>query len=104
MLQEPCGLLLNKLGNHVAKHGSDGVETLVCGTDVVQPMIIKENLLDNEYSNGFAELRSRLHNSKAKRNDLGSKEEVDDIRGIIFDKGSDNTKRGQSQVFEGPRL
>jgi hypothetical protein len=79
VLEESCGLLLNKLRNHVAQHCSNGVESLIGGTNIIQPMIIEKDLLDNEYSHRLAKLRARLHNSKAKGDDFGREEEVDDI-------------------------
>lgn len=35
MFEKPCGLLLYKLGNHVAQDRPDGVEALVCSADIV---------------------------------------------------------------------
>ena len=60
-----CRLLLNKLGDYIAEHRGYSVETLVCGADEVQRIIIQENLLDNEDGDSLAELRARLHASKA---------------------------------------
>lgn len=34
MLKEPNSLLLNKLGHHVAQHGSDRIEPLIRMADV----------------------------------------------------------------------
>ena len=80
MLQQPCRLLLDELRDHIAEHRAHSVETLVGSTYVVQSMIVEEDLLDNEDSDSLAELRSRLHDPKAKWNDLGCQEEVNDIR------------------------
>ena len=104
MLQKTGRLLLNKLGDHVAENSSDCIEPFICGTNIIQSMIIKEYLLHNEYCDRLAELRACFHDSKAKRDDFCCEEEVDDIRGIILDKSSNDSQRGQSQVFEGPRL
>jgi len=67
-------------------------------------MIIKKDLLDNEYSHGLAELRASLHDSEAERDDFGRQEKVDDVGGIVFNKSTDDSERGQSQIFEGSRL
>lgn len=40
VLQHSWRLLLNKLGDHIAEPRGYCVETLVCGADVVEPMII----------------------------------------------------------------
>jgi hypothetical protein len=34
-------------------------------------MVIKKDFLDNEDGNGLAELRARLHDSEAQRDDFG---------------------------------
>lgn len=77
-------MLLNKLIDHVAQHSSDSVEALVCCTDVIQAVVVKEDLLDDEDGDSLAELRAGLHDAQAERNDLGSQEEVDHIRAVIL--------------------
>ena len=79
MLQKPCSLLFNKLRNHVAQYRSYCIKPLVCCANVVQPMIIEKNLLDDEDGDCFAKLRSSLHYAKAQRYDLSREEEVDYI-------------------------
>jgi hypothetical protein len=67
-------------------------------------MIIKKDLLDNEYSYSLAELRASLHDSEAERDDFCCQEEIDDVGGIVFDESADDSERGQSQIFERSRL
>lgn len=79
MLQEPDGLLIDQLGHHVAQHSSNRIESLVCLANVLQAHVVKQDFLDNENRNCLAELRAGLHDTKAKWNDLGGEEEVDDL-------------------------
>ena len=79
MLEQSCGLLLNELSYHVTENGSYGVESLVSGANVVETMVIKKNLLDNEDGHSLAELRASLHDSETEWNDLCSQKEVDHI-------------------------
>ena len=71
MLEQPYGLLLNELLHHVAEHGADGVETLVCVADVPEPEIVEQNFLHDEDRNRLAQLRSGLHNAQTEWDDLG---------------------------------
>ena len=96
MLEESCRLLFHKLRDHVAQYSSDCVESLICCANIIQTMIIKKDLLDNEYSHGLAELRASLHNSEAERDDFGRQEKVDDVGRIVFNKSTDDSERGQS--------
>jgi hypothetical protein len=102
MLQEPHSLLVNKLSDHITENGANSVESLVGLADVLQSHVIEQDLLDDEDSNGLAELRSSLHDTEAKRNDLGSEEEVDNLCRVVLDQSADDTKRGQAKVFKGP--
>lgn len=79
MLKKSCCLLFHQLRNHIAQHSSHSIKSLVRGTDVIQPMVIEEDLLDNEDGYSLAELRSGFHDSEAQWDDLRSQEEVDDI-------------------------
>ena len=85
MLQKPHCLIFNQLSDHVAKDRSDCVKSLVGLTNICKAHVIEEDLLDYKNSHRLAQLRSSLHNAKTKRDNLGSKEEVDNIRGIVFD-------------------
>lgn len=104
MLQQPGSLLLDQLAYHVTEDGADGVEPLIGGADVVQAIVVKKDLLHNEDGDGLAELRARLHDAQTERNDLGGQQEVDDLGGVILDKGANDTEAGQAEVFEGARL
>ena len=55
MLKETCGLLFNKLRDHVTEHGPDGVEPFIGSADVIEPTVIEEDLLHDEYGHRFAE-------------------------------------------------
>lgn len=79
MLQQPGRLLLDQLAHHVAKDGADSVESLIGGADVVQAVVVKKDLLHDEDGDGLTELRTRLHDAKTERNDLGGQQEVDDL-------------------------
>ena len=104
VLEQPHGLLLHQLSDHVAQHGPHGVESLVGGADVGKTNIIQQYLLYNEDGHRLAQLRARLHNAKAERDDLGSEKEVDDIRGVILDQCTDHAQGGEAQVFERARF
>jgi hypothetical protein len=79
MLEKSCSLLLHKLRDHVAQYRTNRIESLICCANIVQPMIIEKDLLDDEYSHGLAELGAGLHDSEAERDNFGGEEEVDDI-------------------------
>ncbi len=72
MLEQPHSLLLNQLCDHIAQDRTYSVKPLICMTNVCKPYIIQQYLLHNEDRNGLAELRARLHDAKAKRDDLSS--------------------------------
>jgi hypothetical protein len=63
-------------------------------------VVIKKDLLHDEYGHSFAKLGASFHDSQAQRDDFRCKEKVDDIGGIILDKSTDDTEGGQSQIFE----
>lgn len=80
MLEETDSLLFDQLGDHIAENCADGIEALVGGADVAQTDIVKEYLLNNEDSNGLAQLGAGLHDAETKGNDLGGQEEINYIR------------------------
>ena len=104
MLEKPNGLLIHKLGNHIAKDGADRIETLVSLADVLKTHVVKQNLLDDEDSNSLAEFRTSLHDAQAKRNDLSGEKEVNNLRRVILDKSTNHAKGGQAKIFEGTRF
>jgi hypothetical protein len=104
VLQQADGLLLDELVHHVAQHSAYGVEALVGLADVRKTGVIKKDLLYYEYSDGLAQLGARLHNAQAQRDNLRSKEEVDDLRGIVLDKGANDSERREAKIFERPAL
>lgn len=70
MLEKTCRLLLDKLSHHVAQHRPNCIEPLICCTNVVETVVVKENLLHNEDCNSLAKLRSRLHDSQTQWDNL----------------------------------
>lgn len=104
MLQEPHSLLVNELSDHITENGANSVESLVGLADILQSHVIKQDLLNDEDSNGLAKLRSSLHDTEAERNDLSGQEEVDDFCRVILDQSTDDTERCQAEVLKGPRL
>lgn len=104
MLEQADGLLFNQLGNHVTQDGTDSVESLISGTDIPKANIIKQDLLHDKDGHRLAQLGARLHDAKAKWDNLSGQQEIDDIRRVILDQSADNTERSETQVFEGSRF
>ena len=84
MFQQPNGLSLHQLVHHIAQYGPHGVEPLVCMTDIRQTRLVQQNLLDDEYRNGFGELRTCLHDPQAERDYLRREQEVDHGRVVVL--------------------
>lgn len=101
MLKQPCGLLFHKLADHVAKYGSDSVEALIRGANVIQSIIVEEDFLDDEDGNGLGQLGTGFHDPQTEGNDLSRQKKVDDLGRIVLNKGANNTKAGESEVFKG---
>ncbi len=70
VLKQSCGLLLNELSDHIAQHSSHSIEALIGGADIVEAIIVKQNLLDDEDGHSFTKLRTSFHDTKTERNDL----------------------------------
>lgn len=104
MLQKTCSLLLDELSHHVAQNRANSIKPLVRGADVIEPAVIQQDLLDDEYGHRLTQFRAGLHDTEAEGDNFGREEEVDDFGGVIFHKGTDDSERGQPQVFERPRL
>lgn len=104
MLEESGGLLLHKLGNHVAQDGANGIEPLVSSADIVQAVVVEQNLLDDEDGNCLAQLRAGFHDAQAKRNDLSRKEKVNHLSRIILYQCADDTEGGQAEILERTRF
>lgn len=54
MLEKTDCLLFHQLSDHVAQNGANCVESFICRTNVRQPNIIEEDLLNNENRHGLA--------------------------------------------------
>jgi hypothetical protein len=104
MLEEPSRLLLDQLANHVAQNRADRIEPLIRRAYIIETVVVKQYLLNNEDGDGLAELRAGLHNPQTQRNDLGRQQEVDHLGRVVLDERTDNSQRGQAQVFEGAGL
>ena len=77
MFQQANSLLLDKLIDHVAQHGTHSIEAFVRLTDVGETNIVEQDLLYNEDGHRLTELRASLHDTQTKRDDFGSEEEID---------------------------
>lgn len=105
VLEQADSLGLNELGDHVAEDGADGIKALVSLTDVGQAHFVKENLLDDEDGDRFAELRAVLHDAETERDDFCGEEEGDDIRVVILlDESANDAEGGQAQILKGTSL
>lgn len=104
MLQQPRGLLLHQLTDHVAEYSSNSIEPLVGGTDIVETVIVEQYLLDDENSNSLRQLGPSLHDSETQRNDLGREKEVDDFGRVVFDERANDAQARQTEVLEWTRL
>ena len=104
VLQQAMRWGLDEHGDHVAEHCAHSVETLGCGTDVVQPHLVKQNLLHNERGHGFAELAAGLHDAQAQRDNLRLEQKIDHLAVVNFDQRADHAQGCQAQVLEGAAL
>jgi hypothetical protein len=104
MFEEADCLLFHKLRNHVAEHSAYSVETLVSLADVGKSSVVQEDLLHDEDGYSFAELRARLHDAQAERNDLRSQQEVDDLSRVVLDQSANDTQASQTKILERTRL
>jgi hypothetical protein len=104
VLEQSDRLLLDQLSDHIAENGAHGIESLICRTNVRQANVIQKDLLYNKNGNGLAQFRAGLHDAETERNDLGGKEEVDDVRRVILNQGSDDTQRCEAKVLEWSRF
>ena len=71
VLKQSRGLLLDELGNHIAQHSPDSVESFIGGADIVETVVVEQNLLDDEDGYSLAKLGSGLHNAETQRNNFG---------------------------------
>ena len=90
MFEQADSLLFHKLVDHITKNGANSVETLVSLADVGQPNVIQQDLLYDEDGHCLAELRSSFHDPEAKRYNFGGKEEIDDLRRVVFDESAND--------------
>ena len=79
MLEETSGLLLHQLSHHVAENGSNSIKALVSGANIVEPVVVEKDFLNDENGNRLAELRACLHYPETEWDDLSGKEEVNHL-------------------------
>ena len=84
VFEKPDGLSLYELVDHIAKHGSNGVETLVGVANICKSSLVQKDLLHNEDGDGLGKLGASFHDSETEWDDLGRQEEVDDRIVIIL--------------------
>jgi hypothetical protein len=77
MLQQSNSLGLNEANDHIAQDCSDSIKPLICGTNVAQPRVIQQDLLDNEDGNCLRQFTSGFHDSQTEWNYLCGQEESD---------------------------
>lgn len=104
MLEQTSRLLLHQLGDHVAKHCTHSIETLVRGADVVETVVVQQDLLDDKDGNGLGQLGACLHNSQTEGDNFGSQEKVDDLGRVVLNQGADDSKTSKAKVLEWARL
>ena len=61
-----------------------------------------DDLLDDEGGDGSAQLAAGLHDAETKGNYFGCEQEVDDFTVVHLYKSTNDTERGQAQVFKRP--
>lgn len=92
MLEKARRLLFDELSHHVAEDSANSIEAFVGRANVIEPIVVQQDLLDNKDGHSLAKLRASLHNPQAERNDLSCEEEVDDFRRVILHECSDNAE------------
>lgn len=100
MLEQPRCRFFYKLAYHVREHRRHRVEPLVRLANVVEPSIVHQDLLHDENGNGLGQLRARLHNAQAQRDDFGLQQEVNYVDGVVLDQRPNHAQRRQPQVLE----
>lgn len=104
VFQQPIRPLIHQVLHHITQHAAHGVKPLVSLADIIQAHVVEQDLLHDEDGDRLAELGAGLHDAEAERDDLGGKEEVDHVGGVVLNEGADHAERGQAQVFEGAGL
>jgi hypothetical protein len=104
MLEKTDGLLLDQLADHVTKHRSNSVETLVSLADVGEASIVKEDFLDDEDGNGLAEFGAGFHDAEAQWDNFGCKKKVDNLGRIIFHQCSDDAEGRETKILKWARF
>ena len=84
MLQQPHGLCLNELCDHIAKHCHNSEETFIGVTNVSQTCFIEEDFLHDKDGNSFRELGPCLHDAEAEGYYFGGEKEVDDSSIVVL--------------------
>ena len=104
VLQQPLAGLLAQLYHHLAQdHGHVG-EPVVGLTDVVEPSLVQQDLLEDEGGHSLAQLGAALHDPQTQWDDLRGEEEVDHLLLVRLHEGPDDPEGGEAKVLEGPGL
>lgn len=75
-------------------------EAVVGLADVREAAVVEQDLLQDERGHGLAQLRARLHDAQAQRNDLGGEQEGDHLLLVRLDQRPNHAQTGQAQVLE----
>lgn len=73
-------------------------------TNVREPAVVQEYLLENEGGDGLGQLRAAFHDSQAERNNLGSQQKSDDLLFVCFHECPDDSQASETEIFEGTSL
>jgi len=102
MFEESDRLGFDELVDHVAEDRADGEEAFVGVTNIGEPGLVEEDLLDDEDRNRFGEFRAGFHDAETEWDDLGGEEEVYyRIVVVLLDESTDDTEGGEAEVFKG---
>lgn len=91
MLEKADSLLFNELSDHIAQDGTHSIESLIGSADICKADIVKQDLLNYENGDRFAELGTSFHDAEAEWDDLGGQQEVDHVGGVILHQRADDS-------------
>jgi len=93
--------VLDEVIDHMIKDSANSIESFTSLADISETIFVDQDLLDNEGSNSSGEFLASLHNSQAEGDDFSLHQEVNSIAIVTLNKGTNDTKTGDSEVFEG---
>lgn len=74
----PDGLGLDQLLDHVAKHCTDCIESLVCVADVRESRLVQEDFLYDEDGDSLGKLGASFHDAETEGDNFCGEKKVDD--------------------------